>query len=160
MITERNRAFMLVLAFGLFLPLPVLAQTGATAPQATFTASPIGYNIQGRCRRAGGPVICELTIVNQGATQNVFLTHATVYDKNSKAYRSSTVSLAGVQTGAARIWVRATLVQNLDANGNFAGHYPTGKNYTHPEYTPISRCADWSCREQSAAALAAHRSAP
>jgi hypothetical protein len=80
---------------------PSISPTGrgpspAAMPHEVFTVATNGFDIQDRCRRSGGSVICDLKIVNQDVTQNVSLgNEAKIYDVDSHEYTSQTVNLAG-----------------------------------------------------------------
>jgi hypothetical protein len=83
----------------------------------TFTATSTDFDVQGRCRRSGGLVVCELTITNRGPTQHVFLhTDAKLYDKDSHAYHCDKTTLADNESRGA--YVMATLLHELPAKAS------------------------------------------
>jgi hypothetical protein len=88
-----------------------------TLVQSTFTAISTDFNIQGRCRRSGGLVVCDLSITNRGPAQHVFLhTDAKLFDKDSHAYPCDKTTLADNQSRGA--YVMATLLHDLPARGS------------------------------------------
>jgi TolB-like protein len=105
-------------------PQPSISPTGPnpsseTISQMTFTAASDDFDVQGRCQRSGGSVMCELIIINKADTQHVFLdTGASLYDKDSHVYHCNKTTLAGNQSGGA--YVMATLLQWIAGKRFFA----------------------------------------
>jgi hypothetical protein len=89
-------------------------------PRDSLTGQSHGFVIQARCVRAGAPVVCTATIVNQDPSREllVWVGQTKLFDGNSQAYPPFEASIAGSR-GGKNDMLRVKLLQGRPAEAVF-----------------------------------------
>jgi hypothetical protein len=86
----------------------------------SFTGQSHGFVVQAHCKRAGAPVVCTATIINQdpGREVTVWVGYTKLFDASSQAYPSFEAAVAGSR-GGRNEQVHAKLLQGRAAEAVF-----------------------------------------